>query len=88
MKISTLTVHESYQKSGLGKALAKMAVKKQDEEGKKMWVSAMPASQPVLRYVGFNIETKLIEGPVEYLHGFGAREPQRRTTSVQLGDKD
>ena len=51
-----------------------MVVKKQDEEGKKIWVLAMPASQPILRYFGFNIETKLIEGPVEYLHGFGARK--------------
>ena len=65
-----------------------MAVEKQDKEGKKMWVSAIPASQPVLRHFGFNIKTKLIEDPVEYLHSFGAHEPQCRTTSIQLGDKD
>ena len=51
-----------------------MVVKKQDKEGKKMWVLAMLASQPVLKYFGFNIKTKLIKGLVEYLYGFNARE--------------
>ena len=88
MKISTLAVHESYQKSSLGSTLVKIAVEKQDEEGKKIQVLTMPASQPILRHFGFDIKTKLIEGPVKYLHSFGAYKPQRRTISVQLGDKD
>ena len=53
-----------------------------------MWVLAMLASQPVLRHFGFNIKTKSIKGPVKYLYGFGTCKPQRRTISVQLGDKD
>lgn len=73
MKLSTFAVHESYQRSGLGTVLLQKAVEMQDEEGKDMWVSAMPASQGVLRRFGFDIETELIEGPVNYLHGFGAR---------------
>jgi len=36
MKISTLAIHESYQKSGLGRTLIKIVVEKQDEEGKKI----------------------------------------------------
>jgi len=43
----------------------------------------MLVSQFILRYFGFNIKTKLIEGPVVYLHSFSACKPQRRTTSVQ-----
>ncbi len=74
MKLSTFAVHESYQRSGLGTVLLQKAVEMQDKEGKDMWVSAMPASQPVLGRFGFDIETKLIEGPVNYLHGFGARK--------------
>jgi len=34
----------------------------------------MLVSQPVLRYFRFDIKTKLIEGPVKYLYGFGACE--------------
>ena len=65
-----------------------MAVKKQDKEGKKIQVSAMLASQPVLRYFGFNIKTKLIKGLVKYLYGFSAYEPQCYIISVQLEDED
>ena len=65
-----------------------MVVEKQDKEGKKIWVLAMLASQPILKYFGFNIKTKLIEGPVKYLYSFSTYKLQRYTISVQLGDKD
>ena len=88
MKISTLTVYKSYQKSSLGITFIKIAVEKQDEEGKKIWVLIILVSQPILRHFGFNIKTKLIKGLVEYLYSFSTHKPQCRTISVQLGDED
>jgi len=53
-----------------------------------MWVSAMLASQPVLRHFGFNIKTKLIKSLVEYLYGFSIYKLQRRIISIQLKNKN
>jgi hypothetical protein len=48
------------------------AVEKQDEEGKRMWVSAMPESQRLLKKYGL----EQMDGPVCYLHDFGFWKPQ------------